>query len=99
MADVAARLGVKTATVARHETLGAQVTLGQLYEYASIYNVRVEDLLASSATPANGMDDLIDLGQRLSPMQRKAIVDTWKAFAEPQSPFVAEPGRQRSRRK
>lgn len=97
MAEVAEKLDVKTATVARHETGGAQVTLGQLYQYAGVYRVRVEDLLGTSASPAQGMGELIDLGQRLSPTQRMAIVNTWMAFAEPVSPFQATPPKRRQK--
>jgi transcriptional regulator with XRE-family HTH domain len=97
MAEVAEKIEVKTATVARHETGGAQVTLGQLYDYARIYRVRVEDLLTTGASPAHGMGELIELGQRLSPAQRLAIVQTWKAFAETTSPFEAEPRKRRQK--
>lgn len=98
LAEVADKLGVKTASVARHETLGAQVTLGQLHQYAAIYRCSVVDLLATSASPAQGMGELIDLGQRLSPTQRLAIVSTWKAFAEPASPFQGAPAPKRRAR-
>ena len=98
MAEVAEKLEIKTASVARHETLGAQVTLGQLHQYAAIYRCSVVDLLATSASPAQGMGELIDLGHRLSPTQRLAIVSTWKAFADPPAAVQSAPASKRRAR-
>ena len=88
-AAVAELMQSKAVTVAKHETGGNEMSVATFLRYAKIYDVRFEDLLASSRVSPS-LQALIDIGVKLPPNDLAKLVRASRGFFEQHESFTVK---------
>jgi transcriptional regulator with XRE-family HTH domain len=88
--QLAEKTGHKAQTVARHETVPGQMTLGQMERYATILGVRPEEMLADGVRISRRLRQLLAFAETLSEGELDRLMRLGHALAEPPAPFVTK---------
>lgn len=84
--DLAEKTGHKAQTVARHETVPGQMSVGQMEAYAKVLGVRAEEILAGSARIPKRLRALLAFAETLSEPELDRPMRLGHALAEPSPP-------------